>query len=53
MQIHRFSFSEKEKKIYSMSFGEKSVFWGVRIFYPTPELWRMPLAAWVLMIDDA
>lgn len=40
MQIHRFSYSSMEKKIYSMSFGEKSVFWGIRISYP--QLFQYP-----------
>lgn len=34
MQIHRFSFSKLDKKFHSMAFGEKSIFWGVRLSYP-------------------
>ncbi len=40
MQIHRFHYSKEDKKFHSMSFGEKSISWGVRISYP--QLFQFP-----------
>lgn len=40
MQIHRFHYSKEDAKFHPMSFGEKSISWGVRISYP--QLFQYP-----------
>lgn len=40
MQMHRFNYSPLDGKFHSMSFGEKSITWGVRLSYP--QLYQSP-----------
>ena len=40
MQIHRFSYSETDKKFHSQAFGADSISWGLRLSYP--QLYQYP-----------
>ncbi len=40
MQIHRFTYTKNDAKFHSMSLGEKSISWGVRLSYP--QLFQYP-----------
>lgn len=50
MQLHRFNYSQADHKFHSMSFGQKSISWGVRLSYP--QLYQNPQTRVVVDATD-